>query len=512
MRLSPSIWAGEDEEMSMDISRRRLMEGAAAVGMTAALAACAPEKPAPRGDVLGNLDAVGVAEKIRNKEFTPLEAVESAIARAEKIQPQLNFMVTDMFAHAREAAAKPQTGMFAGVPTLIKDLNDVTGFPTKFGSRAFAGAPPATAQTPYTNSIMASGVVPIGKSTTPEFGFTATTEPLLTGATLNPWNTKHSSGGSSGGSAAAVAAGVVPIAHASDGGGSIRIPASCCGLVGLKPSRGRHITDERDQGPVPISVNGCVSHSVRDTVAWLYSTQRTGDDKVFEPVGMIAGASARKLRIGVQIKTFLGKDPDTEVAGEIAKVAATLKQLGHDVREFKAPIDGAAFSDAFTLYWAGMALDIREQVKAKAPGVALEELLEPLSLGLADLAEKAGPAGMARAVATLQRTQRKYEGMFPGIDVLLTPVLAKPPALIGEYAPTLPFEKFLTIQDYVAYTPLINAVGAPAISLPLGMSSTGLPLGAHFAAKGGDEQTLIELAYQLEQALPWSGRKPGVHA
>jgi len=497
--------------MSMDISRRRLMEGAAALGL-AGLAGCGEKPEPPRGDVLGNFDAVGVAEKIRNKEFTPLEAVESAIARAEKLQPQLNFMVTDMFAAAREAATKPAKGMLSGVPTLIKDLLDVKGFPTKYGSRAFANAPAATAQNGYADSLTAMGLVPIGKSTTPEFGFTATTEPLLGGATKNPWNVAYSSGGSSGGAAAAVAAGVVPIAHASDGGGSIRIPASCCGLVGLKPSRNRHVQDERDQGPVPISVNGCVSRTVRDTAAWLYSTQRTGDDKAYEPVGMIAGASARKLKIGVQIKTFLGKDPDGEVAAETAKVAAKLKELGHDVREFRVPVDGAAFSDAFTLYWAGMALDIREQVKKMAPGVALDTLLEPLSLGLADLAEQAGPAGMAKAVATLQRTQRQYEGIFPGIDVLLTPVLAKPPVPLGEFAPTLPMEKFLTIQDYVAYTPLINAVGAPAISLPLGMSQSGLPIGAHFCAKAGDEQTLLELAYQLEQAMPWQARKAGVHA
>lgn len=498
--------------MSMDLSRRRLMEGAAALGVTAALAACGPEKVAPRGDVLGNLDAVGVAESIRNKEFTALEAAESAIARAQKLQPQLNFLVTDMFAHAREAAAKNPKGILGGAPTLIKDLNDVKGFPTKYGCRAFANAPPAPSQSAYVDAIFAMGVTPIGKSTTPEFGFTATTEPLLTGPTRNPWELGHSSGGSSGGAAAAVAAGVVPIAHASDGGGSIRIPASCCGLVGLKPSRNRHIADGPDEGPVPISVNGCVSHTVRDTAAWLYGTQRTGADKAFEPVGMIASAANRKLKIGVQVKTFLGKDPDAEVAAETARVAALLKGLGHDVREFRAPIDGAAFADAFTLYWAGMALQIREQVKKMAPGVALEQLLEPLSIGLADLAEKAGPAGMARAVVTLQRTQRSYEGMFPRIDVLLTPVLAKPPVPLGEFAPTLPFEKFLTIQDYVAYTPLINAVGAPAISLPLGMSASGLPLGAHFAAKAGDEQTLVQLAYELEQANPWNARKPGVHA
>jgi amidase len=500
--------------MSLNISRRRLMEGAGAIAVTAAVAACKPaEKAAPAvKDVLGDLDAVGVAEKIRNKEFTALEAVESAIARAEKLQPQLNFMVTDMFANARATAANPRQGILAGAPTLIKDLLDIKGFPTKFGSRAFATAPAATAQTAYADAVLGLGVVPIGKSTTPEFGFTATTEPLLTGPTRNPWSPNFSSGGSSGGAAAAVAAGVVPIAHASDGGGSIRIPASCCGLVGLKPSRNRHIADGGPEGPVPISVNGCVSRTVRDSAAWLYGTQRTGADKAFDPVQMIAGPSTRKLKIGVQIKTFLGKDPDPEVASEIAKVAEMLKSLGHDVREFRAPINGAAFSDAFTLYWAGMALEIRETVKKLAPGVALEQLLEPLSLGLADLAEKAGPGGMAKAVATLKATERAYAGMFPRIDVLLTPVLAKPPAPLGEFAPTLPFEKFLTIQDYVAYTPVINAVGAPAISLPLGMSATGLPIGAHFAAKNGDEKTLVELAYQLEQAKPWADLRPPVRA
>jgi amidase len=501
-------------DMNLEVSRRRLLEGVGAAAVIGALAACTP-KVAETGpkDVLGDLDAVGVAEKIRNKEFTALEAAESAIARAQKLQPQLNFLVTDMFAAARETAAKPQAGVLAGAPTLIKDLLDIKGAPTRFGCRAFAQAPAATAQSPYTDAILSLGVTPIGKSTTPEFGFTATTEPLLTGATHNPWNADYSSGGSSGGAAAAVAAGVVPIAHASDGGGSIRIPASCCGLVGLKPSRGRIIDDMTPDGPVPISVNGCVSRTVRDTAAWLYGTQRTGADKVYEPIGMIGAASTRKLKIGVQIKTFLGKDPDGEVAGAVTRVAEMLKGLGHLVRDISAPIDGKAFSDAFTLYWAGMALDIREMVKKNAPaGAPLEQLLEPLSLGLADMAEKAGPEGMARAVATLQRTQRAYEGMFPGIDILLTPVLAKPTVKLGEFAPTLPFEKFLTIQDYVAYTPLINAVGAPALSLPLGMSAAGTPIGVHFAAKGGDEQTLIELAYQLEQAQPWLQQKPAIHA
>ncbi|MDX2234317.1 MAG: amidase, partial [Hyphomonadaceae bacterium] len=466
----------------------------------------------PAGDVLGDLDALGVAEKIKAGEFTAAEAVEAAIARAQKMQPTLNFLVTDMFERARADAGKPLTGPFAGVPTLIKDLLDVTGVPTKAGCRALAGAPPAQSQSKYADALIAAGLVSIGKSTTPEFGFTATTEPLLTGATRNPWNTEYSSGGSSGGAAAAVAAGVVPIAHASDGGGSIRIPASCCGLVGLKPSRGREIDTGRDQGPVPISVQGAVTKSVRDTAAWLVATQRTGDGQVFEPLPMITGPSTRRLKIGVQIKTFLGKDPDAEVGAEIAAIAEALKVLGHDVRDVTVPVNGQAFSDAFTLYWAGAALELREQIRAMAPGAPLDQLLEPLSLGLADLAQRQGPVAMARAVATLKAAEASYAGLFPGVDVLLTPVLAKPPAKIGDYAPTLPFESFAAIADYVAYTPLINAVGAPAISLPLGWTAGGLPIGAHFCARAGDERTLIELAYEMEQTRPWKDRKAPNHA
>jgi len=498
----------------MKLSRRRLLEGAGATALVTSAPACARRDAAPAatGDVLGDLDATGVANAIRARQFTALEAADAAIARAQKLQPQLNFLVTDMYARARTDAGKPPTGVFAGVPTLVKDLLGVTGFPTKFGSRAFANAPPEQQQSPYADALFAAGLVSIGKSTTPEFGFTATTEPLLTGPTRNPWSLDHSSGGSSGGAAAAVAAGVVPIAHASDGGGSIRIPASCCGLVGLKPSRDRHITDGRDQGPVPISVNGAVSRTVRDTAAFMHAMQRTGDDKVFAPMEPVGGPSTRRLKIGLQIKTFMGADPDSEVATEAAGWGEMLRGLGHDVREFRVPIDGQKFGDAFTLLWASSALEIRELVKRLAPDAPLDQLLEPLSLGLADLAQREGPAKLARAVATLKDCERRYKAMFPGIDVLLTPTLAKPPVPIGEFAPTLPFEKFLTIQDYVAYTPLINAVGAPAISLPLSWSSKGLPIGAHFCARAGDEKTLLELAYELEQARPWKDRKAPVHA
>ena len=502
--------------MAMDISRRRLMEGAAAATVTTALAACS--KPAPKapptpvGDVLADLDGIGVAEKIRDRQFTAVEAIDAAIARAQKLQPQINFLVTDMFQRARDEAARAPSGTFGGVPTLVKDLLDVKGVVSKYGCRAFAQAPPAQTQSKYADAIYAAGLVPIGKSTTPEFGFTATTEPLLTGPTRNPWKLDHSSGGSSGGAAAAVAAGVVPIAHASDGGGSVRIPASCCGLVGLKVSRGREISDGQDQGPVPISVNNCVSRTVRDTAAWLVAMQRTGADQVYAPVGLIAGPSQRRLKIGLQIQNLLGADPDSEIAAEAATWGEALKVLGHEVREFRAPINGRQFTDAFILYWAGAALQTRESVRKLAPNVPLEQLFEPLTLGLADHAQKKGPAAMAHAVAALIQAQHAYAGMFPGIDVMLTPTLAKPPVPLGELAPTQPFEKFLSITDYVAYTPLINAAGAAAISLPLGWSATGLPIGAHFCAKAGDEQTLLELAFELEQARPWKDRVAPTHA
>ena len=498
--------------MAMDISRRRLMEGAAALTLAACSRPDTKAAPAPAGDVLGDLDALGVAEKIRERQFTAVEAIDAAIGRAQKVQPQINFLVTDMFQRARDEATKAPPGTFGGVPTLVKDLLDVTGVPSKYGCRAFANAPPAASQSKYADAIYASGLVPIGKSTTPEFGFTATTEPLLTGVTRNPWALGYSSGGSSGGSAAAVAAGVVPIAHASDGGGSIRIPASCCGLVGLKVSRGRHINDGADEGPVSISVNGAVTRTVRDTAAYLVATQRTGADQVFAPVPLIAGPSQRRLKIGLQIKTFLGKDPDPEVAAETAAWGEMLKVLGHDVREFKAPINGQQFSDAFILYWANAARITRGQIAQMAPNVAIDQLLEPLTLGLADHAQKQGQPAVARAIVALKAAQRAYEGMFPGIDVLVTPVLARPPAPIGEFAPTLPFENFMKLLDYVAYTPLINAAGATAISLPLSWSSSGLPIGAHFCAKAGDEQTLLELAFEMEQTRPWKDRQAPTHA
>jgi amidase len=502
----------------IETTRRRLLAGAA-MGAGAALAGCdIGQKKAkvaiPEPDVLGTLDATGVAEKIKAGEFTAQQAVDAAIARAAKLQPQLNFMITASDAQAIAESAAPKDGPFKGVPTLIKDLLDVKGAPTKYGCRAFANAPPAAAQSPYADAMQNAGLISIGKSTTPEFGFTATTEPLLGGATRNPWNPDYSSGGSSGGAAVAVAAGVVPIAHASDGGGSIRIPACINGLVGLKVSRGRNIDSGRPDGPVSLSVQGCVSRTVRDTAAFFHATQASGEGAALTPIPLITGPSTNRLNIAVMTKDLLGRDPDPEIAAAVEATAADLEKMGHKVRrDYKMAINGQAFSEAFSLYWASFAKQMKDQIMANAPaGVTPDQVLEPLSLGLAELVEKSRRSALPQAIATLKLVDRQYAVAMKDVDVLLTPVLAKQTVKIGEISPALGMDAFAKVSEIVAYTPLQNAAGAPAISLPLAMSSTGMPIGLHFAAKVGQEATLLQLAFELEQAKPWIDRKPKVHA
>lgn len=494
--------------MTFALSRRALM--ANAVAMTALTAACG--RAAAPADALGDSDAVGLAQRIRDGEITASQALEAAIARAERVNPELNFIVSKAYDAGRALAAESLPGPFAGVPTLIKDLLDWRGQPTKYGSRAFADNV-AEVEDRYTDAIIAAGLVPFGKSTTPEFGFTATTEPMLGGPTRNPWNTSRSSGGSSGGAGVAVAARVVPIAHASDGGGSIRIPASCNGLVGLKPSRGRNI----DSGPAGdvthISVQGCVSISVRDTAVWQAAMENTDASSAFAHLGLIQSPNTRRLRIKLDINNALGNAPHADVAAAVQAAAELCRGLGHTVTEARPPIDGRQFSDDFILLWAAGAAQVVDLVRQRAGASAqLDQLLEPLSLELAAHAQRQGEAALGAAVQRLAGVSAQYAAIFDDADVYLTPVLGKPPVPLGEINPERGMATFDTLSDYVGYTPLQNVAGAPAISLPLGWSSDGLPIGVQFSAKAGDERTLLELAYELEQAQPWAGRKPGVNA
>ncbi|MEZ6024373.1 MAG: amidase [Hyphomonadaceae bacterium] len=493
----------------MGLSRRALLTNAVALSGLMSVGAC--QRDAGANDALGDDDATALAARIRDGGLTASDALEAAIARAERVNGDLNFMATVAYDFGRARTAETLSGPFAGVPTLIKDLLDLDGVPTHYGSRAFANNT-TTTQPPYTDAILAAGFVPFGKTTTPEFGLTATTEPLLGGDTKNPWDTTRSPGGSSGGSAVAVAARVVPVASASDGGGSIRIPASCNGIFGLKPSRGRNIALPSGD-PIEISVNGCVSRTVRDTAGWLAAMEAAGAGAAYAPVGLVEQSSTQRLRIKMSVPDFRDHEPDAEVRAAIEDVAELCRSLGHSVDEGRPQINGQQFSDDFILLWAAGAAQVVQMVQGMAGATPLDQLLEPLTLDLAQHYASQGPGALQAAVGRLQQVSATYAAFFSDADVLLTPVLSKPPVPLGDISPTLGMEVgFARVLDYVGYTPLQNVAGAPAMSVPLSWSQAGLPIGSHFSAAPGQERMLLELAYELESTRPWAGRAPAVNA
>jgi amidase len=441
-----------------------------------------------------------------------LEIVDAAIARAEALDPKLNFLVTDDFERARQRARGPLgEGAFAGVPYLIKDLDDFVGLPTRLGTRATAGVAAATRQAPLIDGMLATGLNPIGKSATPEHGFLPTTEPLAFGPTRNPWDPARSAGGSSGGAASATAAHVVPFAHASDGGGSIRIPASCCGLFGLKTSRDRTLATDPGHFPMPLSVQLCVSRSVRDSATLLAAVD--AKESGLPPVGLIGGPSARRLRIGLVLDSVSGQSPDPEVASAIESMAALLGDLGHHVEPTAWPEAIVGMSDAFLLTWSqGAANLLAEDGRrlGRAPGI---EDVEPFSLAMAAIIASAPDGAVDQAVAYLTSLRGVYDAWLGQFDMILSPVLSLPPPEIGWLAPDLPVETMAErLTRYVGYTTPYNVVGAPAMSVPGAWSAAGLPIGAQFGAPIGGEAALLALAFELEQARPWTGRQPPIRA
>lgn len=490
----------------MSMSRRNFLEsGGAASALLTLAAACAREDQKASND-LAALDAVETAARIKSGELSAAEAVEAAIERAERLDKKINAIAFKTFDRARDAAGKA-SGPWAGVPTFVKDLDDVTGVPSGFGSRAFPGYK-GSEQTPLINAFLGLGVVSLGKSTTPEFGLTATTEPLSTGVTRNPWNLDHSTGGSSGGAAALVASGVVPVAHASDGGGSIRIPAACCGNVGLKMSRGRHPQARPETaGPFSISVHGVQSRTVRDTAAVIAAFEVPAAQSGLAEVGLVTGPNARRLRICLMTEGPNGRPVDPEVVEATRAVAKSCEGLGHNVEEIAMPI-APGVEEAFMLYWAKyayLAISRWEEVThLKRNSLAFE----PFTLGLVEHYE-AQQSKFDDAVARLLALTPEFNAMMEPYDVYLSPVIAATPAPVGFLGPKLSYEEHLErVLGYVQFTALFNIVGAPGISLPLSMSKAGLPVGALFGARVGDEKTLLELAYELEAAAPWSGRRP----
>jgi len=492
----------------MSLSRRHLMQsgGLGAMLLNAAGACSRPDQAASSD--LAELDAVETAARIKSGETSAVEVVGAAIERAERINKKINAVATETYDAAREGAANV-SGVMAGVPTFIKDLYDVTDVPSGFGSRAFPGYVGGE-QLPFVTGFLNLGVVSLGKSTTPEFGLTATTESIATGKTRNPWNLDHSTGGSSGGAAALVASGVVPIAHATDGGGSIRIPASCCGTVGLKVSRGRTPRGEPSDMPLSLSTHGVESRTMRDTAAVSAAMALPSSTSGLAPLDLVTAPLKERLRIAVVTK---GADDgfvaDPAVMAATQSVAALCADLGHHVEETVFPV-GAGFSADFSLYWAAIADQVMTSWE-QATGMPRNGLaFEPFTLGLANVFEE-NKADFQGALERLFGVEAVMAEFHQNYDVILSPVVRTPPPQIGYFDGALDYDTLIErLTDYVQYTPLYNVSGAPAISLPLSMSPDGLPIGAMFAAHNGREDLLIGLGFELEEARPWAGRKPAV--
>ncbi|MFD4295267.1 amidase [Rhodococcus sp. NPDC058505] len=454
-----------------------------------------------RDDALGDLDATGVAARIAAGEISSREAVDAAIARAEAVTA-LAAVETPDFDRARHRSDSPGTGPFAGVPTFVKDNVDVAGLPTGEGSAAYT-ARPAAADGPSVTQLLSTGLVALGKSRLPEFGFSPTTEFAGAEPTHNPWNPAYSSGASSGGAAALVASGVVPIAHGNDGGGSIRIPAAACGLVGLKPSRGRMCADPQDRSmPIRIVTQGVVTRTVRDTARYYAAAESHYRNPKLPPIRLVEGPSSTRLRVGVVTDSVNGTPTDDETRAAVTATADLLAELGHHVTQAPLPV-GPEFVEDFSIYWGFLSFALCAGGKRMLGPDFDRSRTDNLTRGL-DALYRRSIAKTPRVLYRLQRTAQRAEHLFSTYDVVLSPVLGHTTPELGYLSPTQPFDElFEKIIRYTAFTPLNNAAGTPAISLPLHTTSTGLPLGVHLSAAHGDERTLLELAFELEQARPW---------
>ncbi len=453
-------------------------------------------------DALGHHDAVGLVAALHAGEVTVPEVVDAAVARTQRVDAELGTMAFTAYDRARAEARAPRGGFFAGVPTVVKDNVDVAGLPTCHGTDAWVGAP-ARSDGDFARMYLATGLIPLGKSRLSEYGFNAAAEHPRLGAVRSPWSTEHIAGASSAGSAALVAAGAVPIAHANDGGGSIRIPASVNGLVGLKPTRDRLAQDAMMRTmPVRIISDGVVTRSVRDTAAFLRESEKVYRSLGLPPVGDITRPGRQRLRVALNI-SGLGRGADPEVAELTLKTARLLEELGHTVVEVEAPAD-ESFPEDFLLYWAMMALFVLRTGRRTHGRTFDRAAHDNLTLGLAKHASR-NLHRIPGAIRRLKQAPRRSAEFFTRYDVTLTPTLAHATPRVGHLDPTQDYDAVVDrLLDWVAFTPLQNVSGDPAISLPLASTADGLPLGMMFAAGAGREAVLLELAYELEEAQPFA--------
>ena len=467
-------------------------------------------------DELSRLDAVATAEAIRSRRLSPEEVVRSAIERAKAVNPELNAVACEDYDRALAAAQRAgsngtsgMSGTFACVPTFIKDGTAVAGLPTRQGSAAFDRAGPAKATDGIAQQLFDMGAIGLGKSTLPEFGFTASTEFPDGTATHNAWNLSWSPGGSSGGAGALVAAGVVPIAHGQDGGGSIRIPAACHGLVGLKSTRGRLLPDPHARLlPLNVVVDGVVTRTVRDTATYFAEADLRYRNQRLKPLGDVRTPLDRPLRIGVFIDTPTGAEVDEPTRRTFEQTSSLLEDLGHTVEPLEPPVDDQ-FAEDFIHYWSMLAAAVERGGKQLYDASFDRSGLTMLTNGLA-AQFRSRWTSTPGVIRRLRRSVAEFEAAMGGIDVALSPTIAQLPPELGHLGTTLPFDVlFPRVEEWVGFTPLANATGAPAISLPLGHDPvSNLPIGMMFSGHFGDDGLLLRLALQLEAARSFPSLDP----
>jgi amidase len=485
-------------------------------------------------------DGLGMAELVRGGQVNPLDLVEEAVRRIETRNPVLNAVIHPMFESARRATAGPlPKGPFAGVPFVVKDLIAlVAGEPQRNGCRFFDGWVPDH-DSEIVKRYRAAGFVFVGKTNTPEFGLTPFTEPRFTGITRNPWNPDRTAGGSSGGTGSAVAAGMVPLGHGNDGGGSIRIPASANGLFGLKPSRGRTpLGPDYGEFWQGFACDHVLTRSVRDSAAALDATAGADPGAPYvapppaRPFLEEVTTEPGRLRIGFTARPWLGQAVHDDCVAALERTVGLLRHLGHEVVEAEAPIDGVRFAQAFMMMICGeVATDLA--MSAQLTGRPLRrDAFEVETWGLALMGRTLSAGEFAGAVRYLKSEARRLAAWQEQFDLLLTPTLSCPPPPHGTFR--LPRKDLLALQvlgaigaggvlkasgmiaqaaseafSFIPWTPVSNATGQPAMSVPLEWNREGLPVGMHFIASYGDEATLFRLAGQLERAQPWFDRRPG---
>lgn len=465
-------------------------------------------------------DAMGLADLVRKGEIRPLDLVDEAVAGIERLNPRINAVVTPLFEQARDAARAPlPEGPFRGVPFLLKDLGaggTLAGVRMTMGTK-FMGSFVPDHDSELVRRVKRAGLVILGKTNTPELGILPTTESRFLGTCRNPWDIGRTTGGSSGGSAAAVAAGFAPMAHANDGGGSIRIPASCCGLFGLKPTRARNPLGP-DYGDLfsGLIADHALTRTVRDCAALLDATSGPDwGDPYFAPPPERpfleeVGRNPGELRIAFTLETAGEAAVHPDCAKAVREAALLLESLGHNVEEAAPGLPGQMIAQSFMVLWSAGCAFVVDGLSFLTGRAPTPEDFEPLTFALYSLGKKQEASAYLIALALLQRFSREAARFFQRYDLLLTPTLSEPPPPLGtfESPPEDPLRGLRAAEKFVPFTPLANITGQPAMSVPLYWNAEGLPIGVHFAARFGDEATLFRLAAQLEEACPWKHKFP----